>query len=143
MIVIDVRVAFTLAATIGTQSRRRMQGSIGHGARHNPKGNDMAKANSDAVWTEINPETLPEQIKHAYDYYKEMYREMKEQRQCFEKAMADTAELPTGKRMIFGYNFGKLSVAIVDDDRKPAKATPAKQSLADFIASQSEAGKRA
>ena len=50
--------------------------------------------------------------------------------------MQIAAELPVGKRMVCGYNFGKLSVAIVDDDRKPAKAQPAKQSLADFLAAQ-------
>ena len=117
--------------------------SIGHGARHNPKGNDMAKANQDAVWTELNPETLPDSIAVQYIEYKSQYQRMKQARLGFETMLADAANLPTGKRMIFGYNFGKLSVAIVDDDRKPAKATPAKQSLADFIASQSEAGKRA
>ena len=101
----------------------------------------MAK-DSTAVWSEIDPSTLPEQIKHAYVYYKDMYRAMKEQRQSFEEAMTNAAELPQGKRVIFGYNFGKLSVAIVDDDRKPAKAAPAKQSLADFIASQASAGRR-
>ena len=67
---------------------------------------------------------------------------MKVQRQEFETMLSNAATLPEGKRMIFGYNFGKLSVAIVDDDRKPAKATPAKQSLSDFIASQVAAGKR-
>ena len=102
----------------------------------------MAKDNS-AVWSEINPDTLPAEIGQAYALYKEMYREMKAQRTQFETMLAKQASLPEGKRAIFGYNFGKLSVAIVDDDRKVAKATPAKQSLADFIASQAQAGRRA
>ena len=101
----------------------------------------MAKT-SDAVWSEINPDTLPTEIGQAYALYKEMYREMKAQRTAFETMLSDAATLPEGKRVIFGYNFGKLSVAIVDDDRKPAKATPAKQSLSDFIASQASAGRR-
>lgn len=101
----------------------------------------MAK-DSTAVWSEINPDTLPAEIGQAYALYKEMYREMKAQRTQFETMLSDAATLPEGKRVIFGYNFGKLSVAIVDDDRKPAKATPAKQSLADFIASQASAGRR-
>ena len=95
----------------------------------------MAK-NMDAVWSEINPETLPSAIREAYALYKEMYKEMKAQRTAFETMLANAAGMPEGKRIVFGYNFGKLSVALVDDDRKPAKATPARQSLADFIASQ-------
>jgi hypothetical protein len=118
-----------------------MRLSIGHGARHNPTGTNMAKDNT-AVWSEINPDTLPAEIAQAYALYKEMYREMKAQRTAFETMLASAASVPDGKRVIFGYNFGKLSVAIVDDDRKPAKATPAKQSLADFIASQASAGRR-
>lgn len=97
----------------------------------------MAKANnSDTVWHEINPETLTNQLGAAYKAYKAKYAEMKAARQQFEESMSAEANLPVGKRMVFGYNFGKLSVAIVDDDRKPAKAQPAKQSLADFLAAQ-------
>ena len=103
----------------------------------------MAKANSDATWIELNVDTLAAPIAQAYGEYKEMYREMKAKRTEFETMVTNAAQLPQGKRMVFGYNFGKLSVAIVDDDRKPAKATPAKQSLADFIAAQAQAGRRA
>lgn len=99
-------------------------------------------AKTDAVWTELNPDTLPNNLSAMYAEYKEMYRRMKNQRTEFENAVAAAAELPEGKRMVFGYNFGKLSVAIVDDDRKPAKATPAKQSLAEFIASQAQSGRQ-
>lgn len=102
----------------------------------------MAKTQSDAVWSEINPDTLPQNMREAYAEYKGYYTMMKAQRLRFETMVSDAAALPEGKRMVFGYNFGKLSVAIVDDDRKPAKATPAKQSLADFIASQASAGRR-
>ena len=66
----------------------------------------MAKAKSDAVWSEINPDTLASEMAKA-----------------FETIVSEAAELPAGKRVVFGYNFGKLSVAIVDDDCKPAKAT--------------------
>ena len=115
--------------------------SIGHGAQHNPKGNDMAKANSDAQWIEIDPTTLGADIGAAYAMYKDQYKVMKECRLAFETMVSDGAGLPTGKRIVFGYNFGKLSMAVVDDDRKPAKSTPAKQSLADYIANQSAGGR--
>jgi hypothetical protein len=100
-------------------------------------------AKTDAIWTELNPASLPTEIANAYIEYKAAYKLMKDQRVAFETSLADAASLPEGKRMVFGYNFGKLSVAIVDDDRKPAKATPAKQSLADFIASQQASGRQA
>ena len=99
-------------------------------------------AKTDAVWIEINPETLPKDIAEAYAQYKEIYKEMKAQRLRFETMFADLADAPKGKRIVFGYNFGKLSVALVDDDRKPAKTTPARQSRADFIAAQVQAERR-
>jgi hypothetical protein len=101
----------------------------------------MAK-NTDATWIELDPSSLPGPVKDAYADYKLMYSEMKAKRTLFETALANSAGVPQGKCMVFGYNFGKLSVAIVDDDRKPAKATPAKQSLAEFIAAQQASGKR-
>lgn len=96
---------------------------------------------TDAVWNELDPTTLPEVAGKAYDAYKALYRQAKEQRVAFETKMNELAALPDGKRMVFGYNFGKLSAAIVDDDRKPVKATPAKQSLADFLKAQQANGK--
>lgn len=76
-----------------------------------------AKAKSDAVWSELNVDSLEAGDLTAYNVYKMLYRQMKEQREVFENGMQRLA--PAGKRIIFGYNFGKLSVAIVDDDRKP------------------------
>ena len=107
-----------------------------------PRGLAMVKAKSDAVWHEIDVSTLSAEAQAAYASYKDAYRAMKEWRVAFEGQLSDEAALPAGKRMVFGYNFGKLSVAVVEDDRKAAKATPAKQSLADFIASQASAGRR-
>jgi hypothetical protein len=95
----------------------------------------MAKAiKSDAVWVEIDPETLEAQQAQAYAAYKASYRVMKEQRGAFEAAMAQG--VPQGKRMIFGYNFGKLSVAVVDDDRATAKPKAQKMSLAEYLERQ-------
>lgn len=97
----------------------------------------MAKANNEGtVWHEINPETLDDGLLRAYQSYKAAYARMKAERVQFEDSMQLAAALPVGKRMVFGYNFGKLSVAIVDDDRKPKTAQPAKQSLSDFLAAQ-------
>jgi len=97
-------------------------------------------AKQDAVWVEIDPETLAGDQRQAYADYKAAYRMMKEARQAFEALMS--ADVQTGERMIFGYNFGKLSVAIVEDDRKAAKPKAMKQSLAEYLASRSAHGDR-
>lgn len=88
----------------------------------------------DAVWVEIDPETMAPEQTAAYRAYKEAYRAMKAQREGFEASMAQG--VPEGKRMIFGYNFGKLSVAVVDDDRAKAKPKAVKMSLAEYLEQQ-------
>ena len=100
------------------------------------------KGKSDLAWTEINPDSLSLLLATKYQAYKAAYAAMKEARQGFEEAMNDAAGLPEGKRVVCGYNFGKLSVAVADDDRKPAKVQ-VKGTLADFLASQADAGRRA
>jgi hypothetical protein len=104
---------------------------------------NMAKAQrSDAVWIEIDPTTLDAAAAKEYKGYKDMYAAMKAQRTAFEEAMSEAIAPPAGKRVVFGYNFGKLSVAVVDDDRKAKAATPTKLSLSDFMAMTAQQGKR-
>lgn len=106
----------------------------------NPRVAKMAKHSSDAQWVTIDPETLHDHAKQAYSEYKIAYRVMKEQRERFETLMQ--AGVPEGSRMVLGYNFGKLSAAIVPDDRKP-KAVKSTQSLAEFLAAQAAGGRQA
>lgn len=75
------------------------------------------KAKSGAVWSELNVESLETAQLQLYSDYKDLYKEMKAAREEFETAMQVHA--PEGKRLIFGYNFGKLSVAIVEATDKP------------------------
>lgn len=84
-------------------------------------------------WVELDANTLPQDAATAYAAYKDLYRKAKDYRQAFEAKMNEDA--PEGKRMVFGYNFGKLSVALVDASDAPVKA-PAKRSLADYLAAQ-------
>ena len=91
----------------------------------------MAKAKTDAVWQEIDPASLPEAQGALYTAYKQQYRAMKAARQSFEDSFASAA--PEGKRFVFGYNFGKLSMAVVEDDRKPVQPK-ATLSLAQYLA---------
>lgn len=100
----------------------------------------MATAKQDAQWINIDVSTLTTAQSAAYRGYKQCYLEMKQQREAFELLMS--ADVPSGERMIFGYNFGKLSVAIVLDDRKPKSAKAAPQSLADYLASRKDAGQQ-
>lgn len=99
-------------------------------------------AKTDATWIEIDPASLDDKAKVTYQAYKDMYRQAKEARAMFEEAMSEAANVPKGMRMVFGYNFGKLSVAIVEDDRKAKKAASSKMSLSEYIAMQKALGVR-
>lgn len=96
----------------------------------------MAKAKTDANWQELDVASLDDQAAANYAGYKAAYRLMKEARLAFEVGLEAQAKresvIPTGFRMVFGYNFGKLSVAIVADDRKPEKAPKRVLTLADL-----------
>lgn len=91
------------------------------------------------TWVNIDPATLSPEMQKAYEAYKAAYRAMKEQRDLFERMM--NAQAPVGKVMKFGYNFGKLSVAL---DIAPVAAAPKAstgvQSLSAWLASQAEGG---
>lgn len=99
----------------------------------------MAKAKQELAWTEIDPASLPEHVKMAYDAYKVSYRAMKEARVAFEDTLQPGA--PVGKRIVCGYNFGKLSVALADAEVAKAKATTG--DLAAFLAMAQSSGRRA
>jgi len=92
----------------------------------------MAKAKSDAVWQEIDPTTLHPDLQEAYKAYKDAYAEMKRMRAGFEERINAEVKPPVGKRVAVAYNFGKLSIALVADERKP-EAQP-KLSLAQYLA---------
>lgn len=96
---------------------------------------------SELTWTEIDPETLPAAQAAAYAEYKALYRKMKACREAFEASFQSAA--PEGKRFVFGYNFGRLSIAVADDDKRARKSAQPKASLADYLAAQAASGRRA
>lgn len=102
----------------------------------------MAKSPTTANWQTLDPATLPTPIAKQYERYKAAYREMKAERESFETAMREQAAAPTGKRLVFGYNFGKLSVALVDDTGTTVTTGKAALSLSAFLTSQATQGKR-
>lgn len=87
-----------------------------------------------ASWQNVNVETLPTAIREAYDDYKAAYAEMKRERDAFEAALrsALASATPKGKRIAIAYNFGKLSIAVVDDTSKTPSTAKA-LNLADLI----------
>ena len=95
-----------------------------------------------ADWRELNPATLPEPILAAYETYKEAQRLAAEYREKFEAAMSSAAALPSGQRLAFGYRFGKLSIAVIPDDRPAKRPSTQAQSLADFLKAQALTGAR-
>lgn len=106
----------------------------------NPRVTIMAQRKTAAEWIQIDIDSLSNQQRFAYDEYKAKYRLTKEARENFENTMQ--LGVPDGMRIVLGYNFGKLSAAIVSDDRKPAKAKASTQSLAEFLAAQAAGGRR-
>ena len=82
-------------------------------------------------WTQLDPSTLSPELRAKYDAYKEAARHAESLRKTFEAAMTNAIDPMDGEKVVFGYRFGKLSLAIAPADRprKPSAAV----SLADFI----------
>ena len=100
-------------------------------------------ANSD--WREVDPSTLPDDIEAAYREMKAVYRDYAQRKQAFEALMQEhhANVLPSGKELKFGYNFGKLSIAIGPArERKPKREAKTEQSLSDWLQAQAANGDR-
>lgn len=95
-------------------------------------------AKHDAEWTQIDTGTLTQAQQVAYANLRRTRQEAAKAREAFEASMA--SDVGEGMRMVFGYNFGKLSVAIVPDDRKVAKPAKGAKSLADYLAERRASG---
>ena len=93
----------------------------------------MAKAQrTELTWKEINPETLDAAAKGAYQAYKAKYAEAAQLKKAFEAIVVKQAGLPATHTLRFGYNFGKLSIAVdtADGPKVSAKAVSLKDALA-------------
>ena len=106
----------------------------------------MAKANYEtkADFQTISVDRLEQEHQDNWASMKAAYSLYKDAKDSFEAGMRQASGLDgTGNKLVFGYNFGKLSVAIVKDDGKAKTAAKPVQSLADFIKSQQASGKSA
>lgn len=86
-----------------------------------------------ADWRIVDLSDLPLATSDLYAEYRQVYKFMKDARTAFEAKMTADASLPAHLRLVFGYNFGKLSIAVVPNDKPRAKPSPV-GTLADFLA---------
>jgi hypothetical protein len=93
----------------------------------------MAKMQNDVTWVEVDVASLGDAAGKAYETYKTAQRAAAELRVKFEGLVNEQAALPEGRKMVFGYRFGKLSAAIVEADTAAKKSAPAKLSLSDYL----------
>ena len=82
-------------------------------------------------WTQLDPSSLSPELRKAYDAYRDAARHANALREAFERQMTVAIDPLDSEKVVFGYRFGKLSLAIApaDKPRKPSAAV----SLADFI----------
>ena len=104
----------------------------------------LPSAEAPLDWNELDPSTLSTPIAKAYAQYVEARREAATLKQAFEDAMnASATSLPATHCLVFGYNFGKLSVAIAPKRKaKTSGASKSATSLADFLAAKRLSGSR-
>lgn len=88
-------------------------------------------ATKELEWTQLDPSSLSPDLRKAYDAYRDAARHANSLREAFERAMTVAIDPLDTEKVVFGYRFGKLSLAIApaDKPRKPSAAV----SLADFI----------
>lgn len=103
----------------------------------------MARTKQDLDYTNIDVSSLSEEHRVAFQAYKDAYNYAKELKATFEAGMRRDAGLPQGQMLFFGYNFGKLALAIGIDDTTPKAAAKSQPTLAAFLASQQASGHNA
>jgi hypothetical protein len=89
-----------------------------------------------ADWRNVDPDSLTDDLQLAYEAYREANRTAQAAREAFETSFCSAVPCPRGQRLAFGYRFGKLSIAVIPDDRPATKPAKAPFSLADLIRSQ-------
>lgn len=95
-------------------------------------------------WKEVDPQTLPGEIAEAFAAMKKAYKVYQAGKVLFEDKMQEAfaGELREGQELKFGYNFGKLSIAVGPVREKKAKMPKQVQSLGDWLRDQAAGGQR-
>lgn len=125
------------------QFKRQMVTSPGNGASAQSYGNKVMA--SDLAWKVVDVATLSADAQQQFAAMKEAYRAYTAAKALFEDGMQERfgAALPEHLELKFGYNFGKLSVAVGPKREGKAKAKAPAQGLAEFLAAQANGGHRA
>jgi|SRR5579872_985568 len=94
-------------------------------------------------WLELSQDDMQSETAAAYEAYKLAYRHAQSLKAEYERAMLAQAGLPEGKALVFGYNFGKASIKVVEASERKAKAQAKPQlSLKEFLAQAEANGTR-
>lgn len=95
-------------------------------------------------WKEVDPQTLPGEIAEAFAAMKAAYKVYQAGKVLFEAMMQEAfaEQMGEGQELKFGYNFGKLSVAIGPARERKAKAPKQVQSLRDWLRDQAAGGQQ-
>ena len=82
-------------------------------------------------WTQLDLASLSPELRDKYDAYRNAARHANTLREAFERAMTVAIDPLDTEKVVFGYRYGKLTLAIApaDKPRKPSAAV----SLAKFI----------
>src|SRR4051812_38940448 len=84
-------------------------------------------------WIEIDPSTLSDRERHLLEVSRAAYKAAKAAREQFEQAVRES-DAP-GTKTVFGYRFGKISIATVAaTEEKARKAGKAAMSLSQYRA---------
>ena len=97
---------------------------------------------SELQWQNVDLAELSDDSRIRYFAAKEAYKAYKAARDAFEHTMQleYCDRVGNGNELKFGYNFGKLSVAIGPKTARKSKSEAPKQTLAEFLAQQSASG---
>jgi len=68
---------------------------------------------SDPVWVNIDPDTMPEDIRGHYYAYRQAFDHAEQLRKLFESEANEAFDVGATNMLKFGYKFGRCSAAIV------------------------------
>jgi hypothetical protein len=85
-----------------------------------------------ADWTEVNVASLPDAVQKLYAAKRTADKASQTAREAFEKATIAAVKPRAGKVLRFGYRFGKLSVAWVNEDDAAKRTSTGAVSLSDL-----------
>lgn len=102
-----------------------------------------SQGKSELKWKTIERQELDAALDDMFQDAKRAYKAYQDAKARFEGAFRDSiaAQVPEGFEIKFGYNFGKLSIALAPVDKSKApKQAKAKESLADWMQAQTSGG---